>query len=184
MTKRDTASDSDGDKNGGENGGGSLSVKGRVIVMRAPYYAEVVEMLRRGVERAVSAYGAVSMEDAEEDIVVEGALELPLSLSLFVGRCGSSVRASMERGEVGFVALGCVVRGETEHFSLVSEQCYRGLQEVSLRYSIPLGVGVLACDSLEQALARADTQRGIDCGGQALRACCGLMSLRQGFKGK
>ena len=165
---------------GGEFGGGSLAVKGRIVVLRAPYYADVVEMLRVGVEHAASAYRSVYLGKAEEDIVVGGALELPLAMSLFVGGCEGDARAAMERGELGFVALGCIVRGETEHFSLVSEQCYRGLQEVSLRCSAPLGVGVLACDSLEQAGARADVRGGVDCGGQALRACCGLMSLRQG----
>ncbi len=165
---------------GGGFGGGSLAVKGRIIVLRAPYYADVVEMLRGGVEHAALAYRSVSLGKAEDDIVVGGALELPLAMSLFVTNLDVLDRALFKRGELGFVALGCIVRGETEHFSLVSEQCYRGLQEVSLRCSAPLGVGVLACDSLEQAGARADIRGRVDCGGQALRACCGLMSLRQG----
>ena len=176
MMKRNTGND-----NGVDNGGGSLSVKGRVVVMRAPYYADVVEMLRKGVEQAASRYRSVALASAEEDLVVGGALELPLAMSIFLTRSGGSVRASLERGEIGFVALGCVVRGETEHFSLVSEQCYRGLQEVSLRCSVPLGVGVLACDKLEQAQARADIKGETDCGGQALHACCGLMSMMQGL---
>ncbi len=183
MTKRSQASDGDNVDNVDhvDRGSGSLSVKGRVVVVRAPYYADVVRMLRCGVERAVSSYASVSLERAEEDLVVGGALELPLAMSLLLARAAGSEKTSIERGEVGFVALGCVVRGETEHFSLVSEQCYRGLQEVSLRYSVPLGVGVLACDRVEQAWARADIEGGSDCGGQALRACCGLMSLRQGL---
>ena len=163
----------------GEKREGSLSLKGRIVVLRAPYYADVVAMLRKGVERAASAYGGVFLGSHDEDLVVGGALELPLALSLFFTRSGGAVRASLESGEIGFVALGCVVRGETEHFSLVSENCYRGLQEVALRFSVPLGVGVLACDSLDQAFSRADIEGGADCGGQALRACCTLMSLRQ-----
>ena len=155
-TRTPSGGDSDNDNDDTKSfGGGSLSVKGRIVVVRAPYYADVVGMLRRGAERAASAYRSVSLGVAGEDLVVGGALELPLAISLFLARSGGSARVSLEEGELGFVALGCVVRGETEHFSLVSEQCYRGLQEVSLRCSAPLGVGVLACDTLEQARRRA-----------------------------
>ena len=179
MTRR---GEGGGDQQGKGSGSGS-GVRGRIVVVRAPYYADVVAMLRRGVARAVSAYASLSLGGAEEDVLVGGALELPLAMSFFLEGMGEEARAAMAKGELGVVALGCVVRGETEHFSLVSEQCYRGLQEVSLRCSVPLGMGVLACNSLEQARARADTKGEIDCGGQALRACCGLMSLKQGCRG-
>jgi 6,7-dimethyl-8-ribityllumazine synthase len=77
----------------------------------------------------------------------------------------------------GFVALGCVIRGETYHFEIVSGESARGLMELGLHHGLCIGNGVLTCENEEQALARA-SRDGQDKGGDAARACLALISIR------
>src|SRR6476619_5269461 len=78
------------------------------------------------------------------------------------------------------IALGCVIRGETSHYEIVARESAAGLHTLAVEHAVPLGNGILTCDSREQALARASVD-GRNKGGDAARACLALMQLEQHF---
>lgn len=121
---------------------------GRVGILVARYNGTVTERLLAGAEACLRERGVPA---ASVDVVwLPGAWELPFA-----------ARALAERGGyVAIVALGAVIRGETAHFDYVAGEASRGLMDVVLRTGVPVGFGVLTCDTLAQALARAGGDAG------------------------
>src|SRR6516165_9532716 len=76
--------------------------------------------------------------------------------------------------------LGRVIRGETSHYDIVARESAAGLHALAVEHAVPLGNGILTCDSREQALARASV-KGHNKGGDAAQACLALMQLEQRF---
>ncbi|MEQ8839604.1 MAG: 6,7-dimethyl-8-ribityllumazine synthase [Acidimicrobiales bacterium] len=114
----------------------------RVVVIRTRWNPEIIRRLADGVDRALAEAAVTDVTVVE----VPGAFEIP-----FAAR---TVAAS---GRVdAIVAIGAVIRGETTHYDLVSEECARGLQHVQISTGVPIGFGVLATENLEQALARSE----------------------------
>lgn len=115
----------------------------RICIVAARFNDEIVTNLLRGALGALERHGVT--ERATEVIRVPGAFELPLT-----------VQTVANEGMVdGVVALGAVIRGQTPHFEFVSGECLRGLSMISLQYDLPVGMGVLTVDSIEQAVARS-----------------------------
>lgn len=135
----------------------------RVLLVVAPYHREVTDLLRRG---ALARLARAAARTAE--IEVPGALEIPPAIAL----------AARGRAFDAFVALGCVVRGETSHYDLVAGESCRGLVELGIRERLAIGNGILTVDTLEQALERADPARQ-DKGGHAALAALTLAVLPQ-----
>lgn len=135
-----------------------------ILLVEAPYYAHIADLLRRGAERALAAAGAT-----HETVSVPGAFELPAAI-------GVVARAS-DRFD-GFVALGCVIRGETTHYDHICAECARGLQDLAVRDGLAIGFGVLTVENEAQALTRASAEHR-DKGGEAVRACLALVDLRR-----
>lgn len=136
----------------------------RVCVIVSRFNAAVTERLLEGAVGTLTGLGV-----AEEDIdlvFVPGAWELPLA-----------ARAAAARGYDAIVALGCVIRGETAHFDHVSRGACEGLARVQLDTGIPVGLGVLTPDTIEQALARAGGELG-NAGREAARASLQMADLR------
>ncbi|HET7039530.1 MAG TPA: 6,7-dimethyl-8-ribityllumazine synthase [Gemmatimonadales bacterium] len=122
--------------------------RGRALVCASRFNEAVT---RRLVDGALGALAAAGYEAARVDVVwVAGAFELPLVLDrgLATGRYRLSV------------ALGALVRGETPHFDVLAAETARGLGAVALARGIPVGFGVLTCETLDQALARAGGPAG------------------------
>ena len=80
----------------------------------------------------------------------------------------------------GYIALGCVIRGETSHYDYVCEESARGLNDLVLKYAIALGYGVLTTENREQALARSSREQH-DRGGAAARACLAMIEMKRKF---
>jgi 6,7-dimethyl-8-ribityllumazine synthase len=142
-----------------------------VLIIEARFYEDITDALVKG---AVAQLEAERIE--YERIAVPGALEVPLALSLalangFVGRAGR---------HRGCIALGCVIRGETTHYEIVARESAAGLHALAVEHAVPLGSGILTCESREQALARASVE-GRNKGGDAARACLALMQLERHF---
>lgn len=142
-----------------------------VLIIEARFYEDVTDALVKG---AVAELEADGIE--YERIAVPGALEIPLALSLalangFVGRAGR---------HRGCIALGCVIRGQTTHYEIVARESAAGLHAIAVEHAVPLGNGVLTCESHEQALARASVD-GRNKGRDAARACLALMELERHF---
>jgi 6,7-dimethyl-8-ribityllumazine synthase len=135
-----------------------------ILLVEAPYYAHIADLLRRGAERALAAAGAT-----HEAISVPGAFEIPAAIGI-VARAGARFD--------GFVALGCVIRGETTHYDHICAECARGLQDLAVRDGLAIGFGVLTVENEAQALARAAAERR-DKGGEAVRACLALVELKR-----
>jgi 6,7-dimethyl-8-ribityllumazine synthase len=137
-----------------------------ILVVEAPYYAHIAAMLRRGAERALAAAGAT-----HERIEVPGSFEIPAAI-------GIAARAT-DRFD-GYVALGCVIRGETTHYDHICAESARGLQELAVKDGLAIGYGILTCENEAQALARAALD-GRDHAGAAVRACLAIIALKRSF---
>lgn len=112
-----------------------------LLVVRAPYYREVVDGMTRGAERILGEAGATHAV-----LDVAGAFELPQAIRLVL------------RGKTrfdGFVALGCVVKGETDHYEFLCREAMAGLMNVALQFGLALGSGLLTVHTIEQAIARS-----------------------------
>jgi 6,7-dimethyl-8-ribityllumazine synthase len=137
----------------------------RVLIVEARFYEHINDMLVQGAKAALRDAGAVV-----EHIVVPGALEIPTAIAL-----------AMQSGSfAAFVALGCVIRGETTHYELVSGESCRGIMELGIRQRALIGNGILTVENEAQAIARADPAHA-DKGGDAARAALALLALQRGF---
>ncbi len=136
----------------------------RILVVRAPYYRDVIDGLGAGAARILDEVGAV--HDVAD---VAGAFELPAAIR---------IAFDAEVGYDGFVALGCVVRGETDHYDYICASTMQGLMDVAVRHGIALGAGLLTVDTLAQAEARASAD-GHNKGAEAAVACLLQVALRR-----
>ena len=136
----------------------------KVLIVEARFYDHLADELLKGATDALTAFGA------KYDVVtVPGALEIPGAIAMAADAYD------------GFVALGCVIRGETYHFEIVAGESARGLMDLSM-LGVALGNGILTVEDEAQALARARFAEG-DKGGGAARACLDMIELKQRFAG-
>ena len=142
-------------------------LKPNILIVEARYYAHIANYLLDGATAALSAGGA-----SFERVTVPGALEIPAAI-LFAAKMSEGAGKTYD----GFVALGCVIRGETYHFEIVAGESARGLMDLGLHHGVCIGNGILTVENEEQALVRA-TPTGGDKGGDAARACLALINLR------
>lgn len=137
----------------------------RVLVAAAPYHRAIVEALGAGAGAVLAHAGAEI-----ERIDAPGALELPVM-----------IRMAAESGRFdGFIALGCVIRGETTHYEIVSNESAGGLMRLGVDRGLAIGNGVLTVENIAQAEERADPAR-LDKGGEAALACLHLIAARRRF---
>lgn len=141
--------------------------KVRILIVEGRFYAELSDELLRGAADAITAVGA-----EYEVITVPGALEIPAVIAI----------AEKAGGFDGYVALGCVIRGETYHFEIVSNESSRGLMDLATRERLAIGNGILTVEDEAQAWARARVSEG-DKGGGAARACLEVLSIRDRLLG-
>ncbi len=120
----------------------------RIAIIAARFNESIVENMIAGAIDALKRHGA---SDAQLRLIrVPGAYELPLVAQ----------RLAKSRQVDGIVALGVVIRGATPHFDYVCSECASGLNRVSLAHELPIGFGVLTCDTIEQAVERSGTKAG------------------------
>lgn len=120
----------------------------RITIVAARFNDFIVESLLKAAVHCLTRHGASA--SAVEIIRVPGAHELPLA----VEKVAAAKRAD------GIVALGAVIRGATPHFDYVSGECMRGVAAAARNHGVPVGMGVLTTDSIEQAIERAGTKAG------------------------
>jgi len=142
-------------------------MKPDILIVEALFYPHLAKALLEGATAALKEAGA-----RFERVGVPGALEIPPAILL-------AARAAGKGGKSydGFVALGCVIRGETYHFEIVAQQSAAGLMELGVHHGLCIGNGILTCETEEQAMARAAPDGG-DKGGHAARACLALIEAR------
>jgi 6,7-dimethyl-8-ribityllumazine synthase len=149
--------------------GETSDIKGaRILLVEARYYDDIADLLLAGAMKELQSAGA-----AVEQISVPGSLEVPIAIALAL-----EVAAKKRRPYDGVVALGCVIRGDTIHFEIVSNESARGLMDLAITRYVPIGNGIITVDTEVQALARARMEEQ-DKGGDAARAALALVRLER-----
>ncbi len=156
---------------------GKSAVKAHVLIITAPYYADIAEHLMAGATAEVAA-----QQSTFEAVSVEGALEIPQALGAAVDAGIIPRNAVGGAGRFdGVIALGCIIRGETSHYDVVVGQANNWLMQIAIDSGTPVGNAILTVDTKDQAMKRASGGRKGK-GGDAARACLGLIGLRQSFE--
>lgn len=135
-----------------------------VLIVESRFYKDIADELLTGTRQALGEVGASS-----ELLSVPGALEIPGAISF--AKAG---------GYDGFVALGCVIRGETSHYDIVAYESARGLQDLALRDGLAIGNGILTVENREQAFVRARHDQK-NKGRDAAEACLAMIGVKQRF---
>ena len=145
-----------------------------ILIVEARYYEDIADALLRGAEAAFAGAGATF-----ERLTVPGAFEIPAAISraLAAGRAGQGARYD------GYLALGCVIRGETSHYDYICAESARKLQDLACDRGAALGYGILTCENWDQAWARANVGDR-DKGGEAARACLAMIAVGERFAGR
>jgi 6,7-dimethyl-8-ribityllumazine synthase len=143
----------------------------RILIVEARFYAGISDALLAGATAALKAAGA-----EYEVITVPGALEIPGAIAM-ANASGHAAGAAFD----GFVALGCVIRGETTHYDTVANESARGLMELTVHERLAIGNGILTVENEDQAMARTRADRVEDKGGNAAKAALAMIALRKRF---
>ncbi|MFT5180639.1 MAG: 6,7-dimethyl-8-ribityllumazine synthase [Alphaproteobacteria bacterium] len=143
-----------------------------VMIAVARFYGEIADELVRGATAALKNAGATW-----EVVEVPGAFEIPAAVSTAVR---SLEFVGARRRFDGYVALGCVIRGETTHYDYVCGETARALQDLAVQYCLALGFGLLTVENKEQAEERAGVDRR-DKGGEAARVCLSMIEMKRTF---
>jgi 6,7-dimethyl-8-ribityllumazine synthase len=115
-----------------------------VLVITAPYYRQVVDGMVEGARAVLN-----SAEAAHEVVEVAGAYELPQALRIAAGT---------GRPFDGFIVIGCVIKGETDHYDFICRSAMDGIMRVALDHKLCLGTALLTVDTVDQALARSGSE--------------------------
>jgi 6,7-dimethyl-8-ribityllumazine synthase len=139
----------------------------RILIVEARFYPEISDELLRGADAALKAAGARC-----DRVAVPGVFELPGAIRMALGAGKGAPRYD------GFLALGCVIRGETTHYDVVANESARALQRLVCQHGIALGFGVLTVENEAQAWARAGVDKK-NKGAEAARACLAMVELKR-----
>jgi 6,7-dimethyl-8-ribityllumazine synthase len=145
----------------------------RILIVEAGFYEDIAAALRVGAMQALDHAGA-----KVDCITVPGSLEIPAAIAIAV-----DAAQKRRRPYDGVVALGCVIRGETLHFEIVSNLSARGLMDLAVTRRLPIGNGIITVDTEEQAWARARVEEQ-DKGGDAARATLAMVGLKRRVGGR
>jgi 6,7-dimethyl-8-ribityllumazine synthase len=140
----------------------------RILIVEARYYDDIADALLAGAKKAIADAGA------QFDVIsVPGALEIPTAIAIAV-----DAAQRKRKPYDGAVGLGCVIRGETIHFDIVSDLSAQGLMELSVDLRFPIGNGIITVENEAQAFASARVEEQ-DKGGGAVRAALALIEIKR-----
>ncbi len=143
-----------------------------IMIVEARYYAHISDELAKGAIAALDAAGA-----SYERFAVPGAFEIPAAIRFAVE---AQARGAREARFDGYLALACVIRGETTHYDYVCAESAGGLQRLALEHKLAVGFGILTVENEAQALARARVDKK-NKGGEAANACLAMIELKRHF---
>ena len=109
----------------------------KICIVKANYYSDISDMLLKGTLKALGKYKYA------DPITVPGIFEIPVTISKLINKFDA------------FVALGCVIKGETPHFDLISKAVVNGIMDLSVKSKKPIGNGIITCLNMKQAKARS-----------------------------
>ena len=132
-------------------------MKNKILIVTSNYYEEIGNNLLKGSTKELKR------NKIQYDIIyAPGCFEIPFLISKNIKKYR------------GFIALGCLIRGETYHFDLIANECARKIMEISNQYLKPIGFGILTCDNIKQAKIRSDIRKK-NKGKEAANACINLL---------
>lgn len=146
------------------------STEAHVLIIEARFYEDLADELARGAVAAIEARGATYSR-----ISVPGVLELPAAVRYALD---AMAHGGVTKRIDGFVVLGCVIRGETTHYDIVSNESARALMDLAVDRSLAIGNGIQTVENEAQAWARAKVDQK-DKGGAAARACLDMIDLKR-----
>ncbi len=137
----------------------------KILIIQAVFYEKISALLLAGATKKISDSG-----HEFEIITLSGAFEIPAAIAF----------AETSKKYAGYVALGCVIRGETTHYDYVCQESARGLNELAFREKLAIGYGILTVENEAQALERADPTKK-NKGGFAANVCLEMVKLKERF---
>ena len=147
-----------------------MILKKKILLVCSPYYKKITNNLIRG------ASDLLKSKTVDYEVLnVPGALEIAPAIKLV------SDKSQKKPLFDGFVALGCVIKGETYHFEIVANESSRALTYLSMNYSIPIGNGILTVCNINQAIERSDPNQ-LNKGAGAALACLSLIDIRNNLE--
>ena len=140
----------------------------RALIVEARFYDDIQDALLEGAVAELKAAGV-----SHDVVTVPGALEIPAAIAI-------ALEAAEKAGKPydAAIALGCVIRGDTIHFEIVSNESARALMQISVARQLPLGNGIVTVNTEAQAWARARVSE-LDKGGDAARAALAMLRLKR-----
>jgi len=147
-----------------------MADKPNILIVEARFYDDIADELFEGAKAVLDAAGA-----DYERVQVPGVFEIPAAIAM-----GRKRQTSDEPRFNGFIALGCVIRGETSHYDVVAGESGRALMDMAVKERLAMGNGILTVDTKAQADARAGRNQK-DKGGDAARACLAMLDVRRAF---
>lgn len=149
-----------------------MAKKPHLLIVEARFYEDIADELLSGAEAAIENAGATF-----DRISVPGCLEIPAAIAM-------ALYAAEDNGKNydGFVALGCVIRGETSHYDIVAGESARALMDLSTDECLAVGNGIITCEDTQQAWARARVTEK-NKGGGAAEAALAMIEIRKKLGG-
>ena len=123
----------------------------KICIVEANYYPDISDMLLKGTFKALEKYGF------DDPIKVPGIFEIPVMIAKKIDEFDA------------FIALGCVIKGKTPHFNLISKTVVKAIMDLSIKYKKPIGNGIITCLNKKQAFERANPNKK-NKGGEAATA--------------
>jgi len=137
-------------------------MKSKVLIVASNYYKEICKGL------CDEAIKFLNKNDINTNVIyVPGTFEISFTINKII---------SKKNFYKGVIAIGCVIRGDTYHFELISNECARSINDIMLKSNIPIGFGVITCDNMHQAKDRSSPNRN-NKGLEAASACLEMMKL-------
>ncbi len=150
-----------------------MSAGPHILIVEARFYKDLADELARGAIEEIETKGGTY-----ERVSVPGVLEIPAAVKIATD---ASREGRLDKPYEGYVTLGCVIRGETTHYDIVSNESARALMDLTINDTIALGNGIQTVENDEQAWARArvgDKNKG----GGAAAAALAMIALKQRYK--
>ena len=133
-------------------------MKKKICIVLADYYKDITNMLLKGSSNQIKEEEAQhKLNIIQESIYVPGVFEIPVTISKLITKYDA------------FVSLGCVIKGETSHYDIISKAVVNSIMDLSVKNKKPIGNGIITCFNMQQAIQRADPNKK-NVGGKAVSA--------------
>ncbi len=155
-----------------KNRGVLMSEQARILIVEALVYSEIADSLVEGSAQVLDAAGV-----AYDRLEVPGVFEIPATIYNVVKSFSGHAKTPKYSG---YIALGCVIRGKTDHYVHICRETSRAIMDLSINFNIALGFGIITCHNIEQAWVRASAEQK-NVGGNAAKACLRMGVIRRQY---